>query len=122
VGSLATGSGIVAAQNNFALFACDELGVTRLVAQSGTAFEVAPGDVRIVAPNVANALGSVLSLTLGSGGQDGRGSSLNDSGLLTFALRFTDGSSGVFYTQIPAPGAAALLGFGGLIAARRRRN
>ncbi|MFO0830580.1 MAG: choice-of-anchor tandem repeat NxxGxxAF-containing protein [Phycisphaerales bacterium] len=104
------------------LFAYDQYGTTHLIAQTGAPFEVAPGDIRTVAAASATTFGSGMSYALASGGQDGRASGLSDSGLFTYALRFTDGSSGVFITQIPSPGAAALLGLGGLLAARRRRH
>jgi hypothetical protein len=46
----------------------------------------------------------------GSGGQDGHGPYLNDAGLLVYQLSFTDGSSGIFTSQIVAvPEPAALL-------------
>jgi hypothetical protein len=35
------------------------------------------------------------------GGEDGRGTSLSDNGVLVFSLNFLDGSSGTFYAAIP---------------------
>lgn len=125
------GTGIVqgAIGNNSALFAVDWNGDIFLVAQKHMLFQVAPGDMRIVS---SSGIGSVI----GSGGQDGRGASLDDNGNLVFWLQFTDvivdpslggggdvvTSSGVFVFHIPAPGSAGLLAIGGLVAARRRRR
>lgn len=55
------------------------------------------GDLRTV---------SQIDVRLGSGGEDGRGSALDDFGRVVFSARFTDGSAGVFVTQIPGPSAA----------------
>ena len=38
----------------------------------------------------------------GSGNQDGRGSGFNDLGQITFSARFTDGSYGVFVSNVVA--------------------
>ena len=60
-----------------------------------------------------------------SGGQDGIAMSFNDAGLLVYEVGFTDGSSGIFTSQItPVPEPTFLLplaGFGGLLAVRVRR-
>ncbi|MBY0263124.1 MAG: PEP-CTERM sorting domain-containing protein, partial [Phycisphaerales bacterium] len=72
----------------------------------------------------------------GNGGQDGRALALNDMGEFVVSLDLgtyttaTSGAgtssitySGLFvFKGIPAPGASVLLGLGGLLAARRRRN
>jgi MYXO-CTERM domain-containing protein len=116
-----TGTGIVTGLvgNNSALFGVDTDGSICTIAQKGMLFHVGAGDDRIV---------SSISFTPGmSGGQDGRASNLDDLGNIVFSLSFSDTvggtatSSGVFYAHIPAPGSAALLGLGGLLAARRRR-
>jgi MYXO-CTERM domain-containing protein len=99
--------------NNSGLFAVDWDGSLMCIAQKGTLFHVGPGDDRTV---------SGFNFQSGIGGQDGHTVSLNDYGQFTFTLSFADGSSGVFVTNIPAPGAATLLGLGGLVALRRRRN
>lgn len=81
---------------------------------------------------------SIISIGIpsGNGGQDGRALGLNDNGEFVVQLdlgTYTTASSGpgtssVTYTGlfvfqgIPAPGASVLLGLGGLLAARRRRD
>lgn len=126
-----SGTGIVsgAVGNNNALFAVDTDGTIILIAQKHMLFNVGPGDNRIVS---SSGVGSVI----GGGGQDGRGTSLDDQGNLIFWLTFTDvivdpslggggdviTSSGLFVVKIPAPGSAGLLALGGLLAARRRRR
>lgn len=113
--SLLTGPGIFggAGGNNSALFGWDPSGGLCLIARTASLFEISPGVFRTV-----SAIGGILS----SGGEDGLGRSLNDSGMLVFELDFTDGSSGIFTTTIPAPGTIGMLGLAGLIAARRRRS
>jgi hypothetical protein len=108
------GSGIFGGPggNNSAMFAWDPASGLCLLARTGDAFEVAPGDFRTV-----SSLGGLVS----SGGQDGRVRSLSDSGMVAFALEFTDGSSGVFLAAVPAPGVGAAMGLLGLLASRRRR-
>ena len=77
------------------IFATDVDGNLRLVAQSGSTFEVAPGDHRIV---------SGVELTLASsGGSDGRAMQFNDNGQLVFELSFTDNSSGIFVANTQNP-------------------
>lgn len=98
--------------NNSAMFAYTPEGGYCVIARTGTEFEVAPGDVRIV-----SSLGGLTT----SGGEDGAAQSLNENGYFTFSLSFADGTSGVFVTRIPAPGAAPLLALAGLAACRRRR-
>jgi hypothetical protein len=67
-----------------------------------------------------------IGFTTGSGGLDGRGASFSDTGFLVYRLSFTDGSSGVFVSQltpVPEPGAVLGLAAAGLLAGRwvRRR-
>ncbi|MCC6322602.1 MAG: hypothetical protein IT438_14330 [Phycisphaerales bacterium] len=101
--------------NNSAIWASDLDGALCLIAQKGMDFEVAPGDTRTVSD--AN-----LFQASTSGNQDGRSSVFNDTGDLVVSLAFADGTSGIFLINIPSPGAGALLGMGGLLAARRRRR
>lgn len=101
--------------NNSALWATDVDGTAYCIAQKGELFHVGPGDDRVVL-----AINGVTS----SGGQDGRALSFNDNGDLTFSLTFGvtgNATSGVFVVHVPTPGSLALLGLGGLIAARRKR-
>ncbi|TWU27403.1 beta strand repeat-containing protein [Bythopirellula polymerisocia] len=67
------------------------------IVRKGDLFDVDPGprmDLRTI---------SSVNLTGNSGGEDGRRSSLNDAGLLTFALSFTGGSGGIFTAMVPSP-------------------
>jgi hypothetical protein len=63
-----------------------------------------------------------------SGGGDGRTSLFNDSGILLYNLSFTDGSSGVFTSDlsvVPEPATCGLAAFAGLTVCgwvRRRRG
>lgn len=121
-----TGTGIVTGQNGNrnAIFGVDADGSIFLIAQQHMLFEVAPGDFRIV-----STIGSIAH----TGGQDGRSSNIDEFGRVVFQLGFTDAignnpnggdiisSTGIFTFQIPAPSSAAMLGLGGLLAARRRR-
>lgn len=115
IGINATASG-----NNSGLFGVDTDGSIFLIAQKGMLYHVGPGDDRIIS---SAGLGGIFS----GGNQDGRATSLSDTGDLVFTLQFSDTvggaatSSGVFYAHIPAPGSATLLGIVGLLAARRRR-
>lgn len=102
----------VGAGNGSALFGYDPVQGLQLVARTGDLFEVAPGDLRTI-----SSIGGLVA----SGGQDGRASSLNNNGVATFALGFVGGTSGVFTAVIPAPGAAAVMSLGLLVAGRRRR-
>lgn len=99
--------------NNIALLATDVDGTICMIAQKNTAFQVAPGDIRIV-----SALGGFSV----NGGESGAQLSFSNNGDLIYSLSFADGTSGVFLTHIPAPGAAGLMGMGGLLVARRRRR
>lgn len=112
--ALLNGNGIFggAGGNNSAIFAYDpSLGIC-LIARTGDFFEVAPGDFRVI-----STLGGIVS----SGGQDGRTQSLSATGYLSYELEFTDGSSGVFITSVPATGVLPLLGLAGIASSRRRR-
>lgn len=99
--------------NNSGLFAMDWDGTLMCIAQKGMLFHVGPGVDRTVAS---------FGYSTGIGGQDGHTVSLNDYGQFTYTLSFSDGSSGVFVTNIPAPASGVMLGLGGLVATRRRRK
>lgn len=108
-----TGPGVsVGLGNGASLWAVDTDGTRILVARSGTTFVDALGNSHLI---------QSIGFFGGTGNEDGRASSFNDSGDLAFTLQFTDGTGGAFVTHIPAPGALSLLGLGGLLAARRRR-
>jgi hypothetical protein len=65
-------------------------GTLKLIAREGQAFEVAPGSTRTIA-----------TLQMASGvTEDGRGSAFNDRGEVAFMATFTDGSSGVFVSDV----------------------
>ncbi|MFT3683583.1 MAG: hypothetical protein QM783_01445 [Phycisphaerales bacterium] len=99
--------------NNSSVWVYDPTLGLQMVARTSDPFTVMNGDVRTV---------QGYNITGANGGQDGRQISLNDNGTFTFALGFTDGSSGVFTTSVPAPGAAAALGLAGIASLRRRRR
>ncbi len=98
--------------NNNAIFGYDPAGGLFLLARTSDAFEVAPGDLRII-----SSIGGLSS----TGGQDGRVTSLSENGKIALSLDFSDGSSGVFLFTIPAPASLSLLSFAGLVGLRRRR-
>ncbi|CAN5187007.1 hypothetical protein BH11PLA2_BH11PLA2_50410 [soil metagenome] len=88
---------------------------------------VREGDIIDVDPSsgVDNRTISAISFTTGSGGQDGLGMSLNDSGQVVYRLTFTDGSSGIFTSQVtPVPEPSLVLGVAGLslLAGRGRKR
>ena len=64
-----------------------------------------------------------VSLTVGSGGEDGQGTSFNNAGQLAFWLSFTDGSEGIFVATIPEPASLVVLIVGtGLVLGKRSTN
>jgi hypothetical protein len=93
--------------NNLGLFATDSSGVVQLIARKGSLFDV-DGDPLVSDLRTIQQMAGIGP----SGGQDGHGQTLSDTGELVFALQFTDGTSGVFATRlapIPEPTTAALL-------------
>jgi hypothetical protein len=115
-----TGAG-VDTTNDLGLYA-GPAGALAKVVRKGDQLDVDPGpgvDLRTVA-----AIGFRGDFNTVSGGQDGRGVALTDGGLLVFSLAFTDGSSGVFVSQltpVPEPAVAGLVAAAGLAAAVWRR-
>jgi hypothetical protein len=67
-------------------------------------------------------LGTLTSISMGNGGTgDGGSTNLSDTDWLTFTA--TDGTNtAIVRTQVPAPGALALLGLAGVVTGRRRRR
>jgi hypothetical protein len=102
--------------NDIGIWATDLTGALQLIVREGDLLEVAPGDFRIV--NGLNIYGD-------TGNADGRPSSFNDRGQLAFRASFTDGSSGIFVSNLVAiPEPRSMLPVTWAIAAmcaRRRR-
>ncbi len=83
------------------------------VLQEGDLIEVTPGDFRTV---------SIFGInTNASGGQDGRGTSLNDNGQFSYYVRFTDNTTAWYRTTIPEPSMMGLLALPAMGMLRRRR-
>lgn len=87
-------------------------GTLRLVAISGETLEVAQGDVRTI---------QGVDLLQGSGGEDGRSTSLGPNGEVAFMAFFTDGSQGVFVRTVPEPAGLTLIALGAMAATGVRR-
>ena len=68
-------------------------GELELVARSGDTIEVAPGDVRTI---------QSLSMFTFHGDDDGKARGLNDLGQVAFKASFTDGTNGVFVSNVVA--------------------
>jgi hypothetical protein len=125
--AMLTGSG-VDSTNNAGIWATDRIGALRLIARSGDALEVAPGDFRTISGLSFVGIppsGSTGNSGGSTGNSDGRPSAFNNSGQLAFAATFTDGTSGIFVSNrvaIPEPGTILLLGFaaGAAIVVRAR--
>lgn len=103
------GEGVTSA-NNQGLWVTGSDGLPQLIARSGDLFDVSndpiSSDLRTISGLVL-ITGSVQFPTSGSGGEDGRPRSFNDTGQLAFFATFTDGSRGIFVATIdgfsPAP-------------------
>jgi hypothetical protein len=98
------GGGGVDDTNDIGIWATDVQGALELIAREGDLLEVAPSDFRKIAS---------LDFASNTGNEDGRHSGFNDLGQIAFAAFFTDGSSGVFVSDlvaVPESGAYALLG------------
>ncbi len=106
--------------NDFGIWAENLQGVLTLIARTGDLLNVDDGlgtDFRTI---------SSLSFVGGTGNGDGRSSAFNDMGQLAFRADFTDGSSGMFVSNlvaVPEP-TALLLAVAGLLnmSATRRRQ
>lgn len=91
--------------NDRGVWATDVGGVPQLIARRGDVLEFAPGDFRII--------GNV-SFVADSGNSDGRPSGFNNRGQMALLVRFTDGSSGIFVSNlvaVPEPASSALMAF-----------
>jgi hypothetical protein len=85
------------------IWAQDKLGILHLIAMDGELLEFAPGDMRTIAG--VSALGSY-------GNNDGSPIMFNDRGQIVFSANFTDGTSGVFVSNlvaVPEPSALVLM-------------
>ena len=103
------------------IWAEDLLGVLTLIAREGDLLDVDDGpgtDLRRI---------SSLDFVAGTGNGDERASGFNDLGQLAFFAKFTDGTSGIFISDlvaVPEPTSVVLgaLGLFGLLASRRREK
>jgi hypothetical protein len=105
-----TGAGVTAA-NDAGVYA-GSVGAFVKVVREGDQVDVDPShpgvDLRTVADNGIN-------FNVSLGGQDGHGFSFSDSGFLVYRLTFTDGSSGIFVSQIPVAEPGGVLAVAGLL-------
>ncbi len=85
--------------NNEGIWATSPNGILSLIARKGDLFDVNDDplidDFRTI---------DFVAIHNGTGGEEGRPTSLNDAGQLAFFLAFSDGSSGVFVATIGIPG------------------
>jgi hypothetical protein len=80
--------------NDIGIWATDVNGVLQLIAREGDMLEVAPSQFRTI---------NGLEFSVGSSGNgDGRPSGFNDVGQVAFSATFTDGTSGVFVSNLVA--------------------
>lgn len=102
--------------NGGGIWATDRTGVLQLIARTGQLLEVAPGDLRTT---------SNLRFNGGTGNSDGRPSGFSNRGQLTFFARFTDGSEGIFVSNlvtIPEPSSLSLIAIGLIATSAQRRR
>ena len=98
--------------DDYGLFATRHNGQLRLIARYGDRFQVAPGDIRTIAPLFSSS--SWASDVI----------SFNEDSDLSFPVRFTDGSEGIFLARVlPEPSALLLLlaACAGILRPRRSR-
>jgi len=102
--------------NNYGIWAQDQAGVVRRIAQTGDLLEVAPNDFRTI---------TYLGLLQGSGDSQGRPSGFNARGQLAFSASFSDGTQGIFVSNlamIPEPQSIAMLGIALAVLTQRRSH
>jgi hypothetical protein len=103
--------------DGWGVWAEDQYGVIRSIAQTGDVIEVGPGDFRTI-ESVAFAGQGLRSMSYFP-----RGSGFNDCGQVAFSASFTDGSHGVFVSDlvaVPEPASAWLIMIWAAISRRRR--
>jgi hypothetical protein len=93
-----------------------------LIAHTGQTMEIEPGVYRTIAELSINGfhLDPWYQPVLSGGGEDGLPNSLDSTGRVVFAVRFTNNQSAVLVATIPAPGTAALCTI--ILCAFRRRR
>jgi hypothetical protein len=91
-GATLTGTGVLSS-NNTGIWATDQAGTLQLIARTGAQVEVVPADFRTI---------SDLLFVGDTGNSDGRASGFNNSGQLVFWARFTNGTQGVFVSNLVA--------------------
>lgn len=101
-GAFLTGLDIKDSSNDYGLWAQDRAGVLRLIVREGDPIQVAPGDSRTVK--------SIEYFCCTSG--DGTSNAFNALGQLAFRANFTDGTQGIFISDVaavPEPGSIGII-------------
>ncbi len=126
-GRIAFASGLrgagVTADNAAGLWAEDSKGELQLIARSGDLLEVVDEDGNVSFRTISTL--SFASRVLNSGNGASKPSSFNDLGQIVFEASFTDGSNGVFVSNlvaVPEPSALCLLSLFGLSFFCRKRQ
>jgi hypothetical protein len=99
------------------IWAEDVLGELHLIARMGDLLEVAPNDFRTIV-----AMDLFGTFTGGFGNESGYSSGFNERGQVAFSASFTDGTSGIFVSDlvaVPEPSAFFLLSIGSASLLRR---
>ncbi len=105
------------------IWATDRDGFLKLIVRQGDLFDVNE-DPLIDELRTLKSVNFVSLSIVGSGNEDGRASGFNDLGQLVFRAEFTDGSSGIFVSNIvaiPEPSSVLLLSLAVPLFLRRRR-
>lgn len=106
-----SGAGVTIA-NDQGLYAGSVGGLVKIV-REGDQVDVDPGP-GVVLRTIAD---GGINVATATGGQDGRGVWFSDTGVLTYRLAFTDGTSGVFTSVVPVPEPAGVLAVASLVGA-----